>query len=156
MCSMGYQGMHRISTSFSLMHSSCALTLLRPRYTYDGNFVDPSTQINGFSAFYPNQVLDKIDKLPQVSNASTGSGLTLHFETDSSNQARRTFNRCEAASCTCNTRLNPMRAMHLMRVCESQLTHVPLCCSELANYSKDFAGFSSPPWTRVTCSLCAT
>jgi hypothetical protein len=96
------------------MRSSRALTLLRPRYTYDGNFVDPSTQINGFSAFYPNQVLDKIDKLPQVSNASTGSGLTLQFETDSSNQARRTFNRCEAASCTCNTRLNPMRAMHLI------------------------------------------
>ena len=126
------------------MHSSCALTLLRPRYTYDGNFVDPSTQITGFSAFYPNQVLDKIDKLPQVSNASTGSGLTLHFETDSSNQARRTFNRCEAASCTCNTRLNPMRAMHLMRVCESQLIRVTLLL-RTGELFKGFRGFFFTP-----------
>ena len=100
MRSIAYQHMHQFLTSFSFMHSSRTLTLLRHRYTYDGNFVDPSTQITGFSAFYPNRVLDKIDKLPQLSNASTGSGLTLQFQTDSSNQARRTFNRCYAASRT--------------------------------------------------------
>ena len=72
------------------------LTSLCARYTYDSNFIDPSTQITGFTSFYPYQVLEKFYKLPELSNSSGGSGLTLQLMTDSSNMARRNVNRCEA------------------------------------------------------------
>jgi len=69
------------------------LTWLCARYTYDSNFIDPSTQITGFTSFYPYQVLEKFYKLPELSNSSVGSGLTLQLMTDSSNLNRRNVTR---------------------------------------------------------------
>ena len=72
---------------------NCILTCLCARYTYDSNFIDPSTQITGFTSFYPYQVLEKFYKLPELSNSSGGSGLTLQLMTDSSNLNRRNVTR---------------------------------------------------------------